>query len=344
VAFSVGTAGSAFRRYVTKLSAFVGPAYNSSTYSLDYSKIVFSNNGLDWAYGVPNRPVYMQGRTPSGLYYGYYQHTFLTSTDRNTWTEVGSFAISGYEPFISVNKIVYAENGNYFLALVYNAFDNENYIAYSQDGSSWIRLAGVIADTLEYANYGGSDRFVIASTYFGGGGTFYSSSNGTNWTNLNINAESCILKRVNNKLVAFKNGAAVGNTSTLYEFSPAATNTYTIPTGRYGSIAYGNGTYILLDYYAPPSYDGARITTSTNLSSWTARAIVGGGLPGNPAYGMSWHNVVYGPGQGFILLPNYGDTIIYSSDGITWGKHPLPDYSSIEYQSIAVYSNITHQV
>lgn len=341
MAWTSGIVGSTFRRYITIASAFIGPYINPQNQA-DYSKMLYSVDGLTWSYGSTNRPVIMQGKTPSGLYYGYYQDKFLTSTDRNNWIETGS--LENYPGTLNnFSQIVYAENGNFFLAIVSDIINYNDYsVGYSTDGVSWTRATGTVHSSLTYANYSGIDRLVLSS--YDQSGTFDHSSNGFNWSTISLAGltQYSRIISVNNKILAFTDGAAGGYTSTMFELAPQAVFTYAIPSGRYRGLAYGSGKYILLDYYPPASYDGARITTSTNLSSWTARAIVGSGLPNGPAYGMSWNDIIYGLGQGFRIFSNYGDSILYSSDGNTWARQPV-EYGT-DTSGILLYWSGTYQV
>lgn len=320
MAWTSGIVGSTFRRYITTASAFIGP-YIDSQGQYDYTKMLYSVDGLTWSYGSTNRPVVMQGKTPSGLYYGYDQDKFLTSTDRNTWSIKGSFP-SGLYP----QQILYGINNNIYVALCTDLASGGNDLVYSTDGGiSWSGNTSpnnLMSITLAYANYNGTDRFVGVD-YFGG--QYEHSSNGITWTTVATSAiqEGMKLRSANNKIFAFKHGPSSSSFSNiLLELPPSGLVSYTIPYGRYADIEYGNGKYIMIDFYSPASYDGVRASVGTSLSSLSS-SILGAGLPNGPAYGMSWNSVLYGPGQGFRIFSNYGDTILYSSDGNTWARQPV---------------------
>lgn len=345
MAFMSGTMGSAFRRYITKSSAFIGPYINASTWNYELDKMLFSTNGLDWDYGVMDKPVSVQGKTPDGLYYGYYNNNFYTSTDRYSWTLVAE-TFDNYEGAHYPEKIVYGENNNIYVGLFYSIMDNNRYLKFSVDGGiSWYSSYPnfTMATDLAYANYGGTDLFIGISMF--DNTIYYRSTDGVSWSTLFITNfyTDAILKSVNNKIVAFRNGTSGGYTTTLFQFTTTGYLTSTTPSGRYIDIAYGNGKYILLDYYPPASNDGATITTSSTLTSWSFRSLAGVLLSG-AAYAMSWQSIMYGSGR-FIVIGNYGDKIITSEtgDSNTWSLYPMPEYGSKTY-GIAIYWPGDYQV
>lgn len=306
MAWVLGLVSSIFKRAVSSASAFIG-LENSNK-----STVFYSLDGLTWDYGNPSNPVSIMGKTAAGTYFGIDSDKFLTSTDRQNWTVVNTLPTG--QTFI---KVVYGEQAQRYVGIAYDSNTSTHFFNYSSNGSTWTR--GIDTTMTQLETFEGGFVAIesqFSNTYFSG------STNGVNWSNYNLPTTGYPtypkLQIANNKafIIAF-GGANSASTRLFQVFYNFSIVTYTIPSGRYANIVFGNGRYVMNDYYSPASYNGVNVITSTNLSTWSARSTVGSG------YGMAWPFMAYGANK-FIIIPNYGDSIVYSSDGLSWSAAPLP--------------------
>lgn len=326
--WSLGFTGLQYKRSISSASAFVGIASESS-------RTYFSLDGITWNYGNPGNSVFMQGKTPT-TFYGFYGNRFMTSTNRRNWSVVGRLASNE-----SFTQIVYGASTARYVAIISDP--NGNYFAYSSNGGvTWVKGEATDSNQIVYIPWGGFDSFIAVPSYLTGVSSFQRSSNGISWgsSDLGLGVATNYPKLVaaNNTAFIFASGAFGSPTSTLFEINGSfEVTTRTIPTGRYANIAFGNGRYVMNDFYAPPSYNGVNVITSTNLSTWSARTTVGSG------YGMAFPFLAFG-GNRFIILPNYGDMVIHSTDGVSWSSTSQPAYPDPLYSVGRYFSSIQYQV
>jgi hypothetical protein len=169
----------------------------------------------------------------------------------------------------------------------------------------------------------------IANTFTNG---TYTSQDGLNWTqhtNLPVNVPSATTS------ITYGNGLFVsvlkGNSTVLYSRDGVYWNTTTNGTvsAQWGSVAYGNGTYVAVGQNSA--------MTSPDGVNWTQQTV-----PSD-----TWSSIVYGNGR-FVAVANSGGSM-YSSNGASWlpGDLPTDTWSSVTYGNgyfMAVSNNGTRPV
>jgi hypothetical protein len=232
------------------------------------------------------------------------QNTIASSPDGNTWTGYGSyvFTTTGY-------GVVYG-NGMWVAA-----GQGGNTIASSPNGTTWTGrgrtiLSGDGGGGVAYGN----GRFVVAGS---GGNTIATSTDGINWAGQNNTFTSycTAITYGNGKFVICGAGGNVIATSSD-GLSWSGQTTTNINFGRGQGLSYGNGLFVVVS-------DGTTsntIATSPDGITWTGRGIQffadtrGYGI----AYGKDDAGNPLWVALGSPGSPSPANTIVTSSDGITW--------------------------
>jgi hypothetical protein len=269
---------------------------------------------------------------------GWWSPLWVTSTNASSWSVLGTvpgqltyygLSVAGSRLYLctdTVNAFYSDDSGAtwntitmpadelYFVAYksgVYVAIGYGNYVYTSSTGTgSWTQrsFAGLPNNGTWYANgliHNGT-TFVTYS-YFGSYTYYYTSTDGITWTqrtwpsmSQNAGPNSAIWD--GSKFVAPMYGD-----NSVYTSTDGTSWTRTSLSYSYGSIAYGNGKYVM-------SRPG-RIAYSTNGTSWTETTV---SWP--DSNGMT---VSYGDGV-FVLASTETTAAAYSADGVTWQPVTLP--------------------
>src|SRR5665213_2086121 len=251
--------------------------------------------------------------------------TLLSSTDGTNWTKLnnGTKSSAGFDGIAYGNGLFVLSGGDgatYGGSVMLTSSDGINWGGYtpvngytvltfangvfvgnastSSDGTNWI-LRAVGFSAVAYGN----GIFVGVS-----GGAIYTSTNGTNWVQLNL--------QINNYLgaVAYGNGlfvAPYGGGSILT--SPNGTNSWTVrasglTTGP-NQISFGNGKFMSI------SADGKSFQSSTDGIHWTQSPPFGTNISG-----LFQHQGASSIAGGNGLFVATGEFLETSPDGINWTR------------------------
>jgi hypothetical protein len=182
--------------------------------------------------------------------------------------------------------------------------------AESTDGSNWSLTQQSAAIDYDMNNASCANNTFLAVAE----GGILVSSDGTSWAQATINTPNSSNYPQQLTAAAYGGGVwvVVDNLFLTEEgwgiltSTDGATWNETIVTGSYAqptSIAYGNGTFVIVGY-------GGLIMTSTNGSTWTA---------GNLSSGVAIMSIVFANGQ-FVAVTNSGESLI-STDGNNWSSY-----------------------
>jgi len=253
--------------------------------------------------------------------------TLLSSTDGTNWTKLnnGTKSSAGFDGIAYGNGLFVLSGGDgatYGGSVMLTSSDGINWGGYtpvngytvltfangvfvgnastSSDGTNWI-LRAVGFSAVAYGN----GIFVGVS-----GGAIYTSTNGTNWVQLNL--------QINNYLgaVAYGNGlfvAPYGGGSILT--SPNGTNSWTVrasglTTGP-NQISFGNGKFMSI------SADGKSFQSSTDGIHWTQSPPFGTNISG--LFQHQGASSIAG-GNGLFVAAGGAGVIATSPDGTNWTK------------------------
>jgi hypothetical protein len=283
-----------------------------------------SLDGLNWNYADSGYRRYIYDIAyGNGDYVAVgYQGWFMTSGDALNWT-------TSYTAFIeTLNDAAYG-NGLFLVVGAHGTVfsGTESFGAFTRRNPDTLHgLYGVVF---------GNDRFVAV----GDEGTIRETTNGINWSGLNIATEPrlqdvCFAEGrfvavgANGEIVIYDNHTAQsipsGTTQELYGIAHG--NGVYVAVGTLGtilvssnavnwadyrqtdlttllSVAFGNGTFVTADGFL-------RVAASTNGIDWTTRT-----LP----FSLSPEKIIFGAGR-FIIVTSDNE-ILSSEDGVEWAHH-----------------------
>jgi hypothetical protein len=170
-------------------------------------------------------------------------------------------------------------------------------LAYSYDGTNWTRtnVGHKNYNNLQGVAYG-NGKFVAVGTAGHNYTTFAYSSDGINWSEVDMDAALYDVVFANGRFVT------VGNSYCFYSANGVNWNSATL-IGTYQSIAYGSSKFVAVG-------NNGRVAYSSDGSSWTAKTLMGG------VKSWSFFAVTYAIDK-FIAIGTNGN-LAYSSDGINW--------------------------
>lgn len=214
----------------------------------------------------------------------------MTSADGVTWTSrTGSGDLSG--------GVAYG-NG-VFVAI------GQNNVATSSDGITWTAGSLSVVPEGPRSIAFGNGVFVVGS--YNSSSVQYS-SDGVTWNTATLPLSMTAIT------VVYGGGLfimpRVGSTDLVTSPDGVTWTHITLPSTDPCRVAYGNGTYVIINFSGYPMI-------STNGSTWHQPTFLGGG--------NNFADICFG-GEEFVLVPSgsTADYVYTSSDAITWTKSSLP--------------------
>ncbi|MDE7242784.1 MAG: glycoside hydrolase [Oscillospiraceae bacterium] len=236
-----------------------------------------------------------------------------------------------------------------FVAIVSNEHAGSSAAAYSSDGGkTWTKstLPSAALAWLDVAYGNGAFVAISAVTItdgeqeYGSNKAAYSSNGGKSWSSLTMPSKKMW------KCIAFGDGVFV---ATAWEGDCIAYSTDTgkswtevsIPFHRVGIVAYGNGSFVVIESDGN-RYSNKAVYSTDGGKSWTESALPTASL---------WNSIAYGGGVFVAVCSVNSDLAAYSADnGKTWALSHLPSvgrWCSIAYGNgafVAIAQGTTENV
>lgn len=313
-------------------------------------RLCSSNDGINWIYyGNTPSPVTVngsgyslgnQGQTLTYQYgkyflFGNFGKIWYSTDDMKTWSQtVSGISVSNYNTFqnsTSLSFVLGTTNSDYTTSALA--------IAYSTDNAASFKMANVptIAQTPLAVATSGNDYVVVGTA-----GTLLHSSDGINWTQINVSnittSDLTNVQYLNSKYYATGDLGFVLTSSDGINWSYSQASGYP----RLMDIIYNNNKYFVVGYggYIAYSSNGtnwikATTPTSNQINSIafgnnTYVAIGNSGTVLNSQNGVTWNainasnlinyninNIIYDSQDGFVAVGSNG-LVMKSADGVNW--------------------------
>ena len=273
---------------------FVAIATNSN----GNSQAAYSKDGITWTLTTVPNPALRKWYSVAygdGKFVAVSRNSShaMYSTDGINWTEA---AISGYNEYYSITY----GNGK-FVAV------SSKRAAYSTDGINWSTsdLPIITGSEEWYSITYGNGKFVAVASQ---NNLAAYSTNGINWTSVTLPNffDWCSIAYGDGKFVAL-NGQSSSSNTAAYSTNGTNWTSVTLPsTQNWNSVIYGKDKFIAFQLYSP-----SVIAYSTNGTNWTSATL--------PISDKAFISSSYGNNK-FIAIVASTDTVLYSTDGITWSN------------------------
>ena len=153
---------------------------------------------------------------------------------------------------------------------------------------------------------------------------------GVTWTTVSLSSIGLSNIADGTSGLTFGGGRFIGSSSNGLVYSSLDginwTRVHTISSGYGSDIAYGNGTYVVLN-----GGIGNNVQTSTDTVTWTSRV---SGTPGATGTAITYGNGI------FLVAPTSGDILGVSTDGITWTSRSSGALGNTTYRSVEYLNNL----
>ena len=227
-------------------------------------------------------------------------------------------------------QLIYSNDGINWTS---GSISNENFYDLTYDGSMFVASAGgAVLRSTDGINWLKSTSGVVNSAWRGityGNGKYVAVTNGgsqkamystdaINWTNVSTSNDSYRWYGVTYGGGVFVAVGDLAGARAMYSFDGINWTTATVPADfkgtsfASGSVTYGDGKFVAVASSTYTGSDVRRVMHSYDGITWYSSA---------PVPTTSFRGVTYGAGL-FVAVgnntDNNSDTVIYSSDGITW--------------------------